>query len=61
MRKRRAKIETGDTVPSPGTASFGWLVYEDRSAGRGNRVRSKIKLSAGKTVVSGYRWVRLPW
>ena len=61
MRKSRAKIETGDTVPSPGTASFGWLVYEDRSAGRGDRMRAEIKLSTGKAMVSGYRWGRLPW
>ena len=61
MRESRAKIETGDAVSSPGTASFGWFVDEDRSAGGGYGMRSKVELSTGKTVVSGYCWVRLPW
>ena len=61
MRESRTKIETGDAVSSPGTASFGWLVDEDCSAGGSNGVRTEVELGTGKTVVSGYRWVRLPW
>jgi hypothetical protein len=61
MRESRAKIETGDAVPSPGAASLRWLVDEDRSASRGNRMCTKVKWSTGKAVISRYRWVRLPW
>jgi hypothetical protein len=45
VRESGAKIETGDTVPSPCTASLGWLVDEDRSSGRGNGMRAKVKWS----------------
>ena len=62
-REGRATIETGDAVPSPGAASslIRWLVDEDRSASRGNRMRTEVKWSTDKAVVSRYRWVRLPY